>query len=66
MIFKSVARVNEDRPDTHKLRLAVDDEPDLVADFDDSATQHHSVTNSKMIFFFDLVWDEMNEFLWIF
>lgn len=30
MIFKSVARVNDDRPDTHRLRL--DDDADLDAD----------------------------------
>lgn len=33
MIFKSVARVNDDSPDTHRLRL--DDDADLDADDDD-------------------------------
>lgn len=33
MIFKSVARVRDDNPDTHKFRLAGDDE--LVLEVDD-------------------------------
>lgn len=42
MIFKSVARVNDDKPDTHKFRLPdddVEDETFVLDDFDaDSAT----------------------------
>lgn len=32
MIFRSVARVSEDRPDTHRLRLADDEEELDLAD----------------------------------
>lgn len=60
MIFKSVARVNDDRPETHKLRL--DDDVDLAADDDDEellvvlvdsaiAQSHFDNGNSKMVCF---------------
>lgn len=61
MIFKSVARVNDDRPETHKLRL--DDDVDLAADEDDDeellvvlvdsaiVQSHFGNGNSKMICF---------------
>lgn len=46
MIFKSVARVSDDNPETQRLRLAddepdfdVDDDVELLAAFDDSGTQ---------------------------
>lgn len=51
IIFRSVARVNDDKPDTHKLRLAVDDDDDdeavFDADFDESTDVTKRTAYSK-------------------
>lgn len=60
MIFKSVARVNDDSPDTQRLRLDadvdfVDDDDELLAAFAESAIAHSRAhfdnINLKMICF---------------
>lgn len=57
MIFRSVARVNDDKPDTHRFRLAEVDDFDLddVEVFDeDSATSAGVFVCLKLIVFFFL------------
>lgn len=68
-IFKSVARVNDDSPDTHRFRLADDDVlPDFVADdalppldelvpvFDDEESATHSRTPYGILNWFLVFW----------